>query len=698
MKRIIPALILILTVFLLVGCSDDDSGKYDYDFEIWGEITLWADFGDEERTERAIHWQENKDGALTLYLPSAMNEFYIWFDGANEVKIDGAGVKGGDLCALEDGNHILTAGKNGEKEYPFRIVRSKDVPAVIITTESGSMDAINSSEDHSVLEAGTVYIRSEFGETEFVGDMSEIRGRGNSSWQYEKKPYQFKLTESVQLFNMARSRTWLLLASHNDPTLIRNGVYFELAEKAGIKFTCDYTPCDVWANGLYLGSYLLCEKIDVDGGRVEITDLKKANDESDPKASTAEYKTENGMRWCDSKASPKDITGGYLLETDYSWRWEDEDCGFVTERGMYVVIKSPSNATYDQVKYIRDLVCDMEDALYSKDGKNSNGRHFTEYMDTDSLAAMQIIDELALRLDAGLSSFYFYKDSDKKGDGRIHFAPVWDFDYSNANTLSSVLCTDSWWWTAGINIAESNVPGWYASALAHEDYRKTLCDVYKKRFSTLLSTDKLMSGIDRASASAEMNFDLWDMTKLPTAYGYTEDHTREGALSVFSESLKKRITFLENTLGKGDFSGLAQPEFLDLPSDEKKAEAVLFVYGKGWMSGTQLYVFEPDSPVTRGMLALILANILEADTKDIALADFSDVKKGDWFAEAVAWCVKEGIFEEGGEFLPWQTVDATYLYNALSRASDKLAKAPEDPSAPVTRADLALELYLAFGQ
>ena len=404
------------------------------------------------------------------------------------------------------------------------------------------------------------------------------------------------------------------------------------------------------------------------------------------------------MRWCDSKAAPKDITGGYLLETDYSWRWEAEDCGFVTERGMYVVIKSPSNATYDQVKYIRDLVCDMENALYSKDGKNSKGKHFGEYMDTQSLAAMQIIDELALRLDAGLSSFYFYKDSDKNGDGKIRFAPVWDFDFSNANTLSSVLCTEDWWWTKGINIAEIGVPGWYATALTHEDYRDTLCKVYKERFLPFLSSNELISAVRDVSASAEMNFDLWDMTNLPTAYGYTEDHSREGAISVFTESFEKRISFLESTLGKGDFSGLDQPEFLDLPNEAQKSEAIRFVYQKGWMSSTQLYVFEPDTPVTRGMLAVVLTNILDADVKGTPLADFTDVKKGEWYAESVAWCVKQGIFEEGGEFSPRQTVDCSYLAKVLSLATGKAVNEPADPAAPVTRADLALELYLAFGE
>ncbi len=696
MKKIISILIFLLCAVLLISCSDEDEKNYEYDYDCWGDITLWADFTDEERTERAIRWQESKDGVPTLYLPSAMNEFYIWFDGANAVKIDGAGIRAGDLCALEDGEHVLNA---GDKEYTFRIMRSENIPAVVVTTESGSMDEINGSADHSVRESGTVYIRSEFGETEFVGDMAEIRGRGNSSWNYEKKPYQFKLAESVQLFNMAKSKTWLLLASHNDPSLIRNSFYFELAKKAGIEFTCDYTPCDVWANGVYLGSYLLCEKIDVDGGRVEITDLKKANEESDPDSAAVEYKTEDGMRWCDSDATPADPTGGYLLETDYSWRWEDEDCGFVTDKGMFVVIKSPSNATYDQVKYIRDLVCEMEDALYAKDGKNTLGKHFGEYMDPESLAAMQIIDELAMRLDAGLSSFYFYKDSDKVSDGLIHFAPVWDFDFSSGNTASSALCPADWWWTAGLNIAESGTPGWYAAALGHEDYRATLTKVYNERFSELLPFSKTADSLyETVSASAAMNFDLWDIKRLPATYAHPDCVDASSAASLFAEAVKKRTEFLGSTIARGNFSGVDQPAFYDLPDDPETAAAILYAADKGWMSGTELYTFDPDAPVTRGMLAVLLVNVLDGNAKGAPLADFEDVKEGQWYAESVGWCVERGIFAEGGEFLPWQTVDAAYLNEILSRASDRFANEAPEENTDVNRASLALALYRTFAE
>lgn len=700
MKKILSFLLPILCMMILVSCTDETEDAFIYDYSCWGDITLWADFTGEERTSRAIRWQENDDGPLSLYLPSAMNEFYIWFDGAEAVKIDGAGVRAGDLCAISDGEHTLTVGENGEKSYTFNVMRSADVPSVVITTASGSMDDVNASSDHSVYDSGSIYIRDESGNTEFMGDMAKIRGRGNSSWGYSKKSYQFKLAEKNSLFGMAETKTWLLLASHNDPSLIRNSFYFELAERTGIPFTCDYIPCDVWANGVYLGSYLLCEKIDIGDGRVEITDLEKANEEADPSIGNAEYETGDSMRWCTSSAEPDDITGGYLLETDYSWRWEDEDCGFVTKKGMYIVIKSPSNATYSEVKYIRDLVCEMEDALYADDGKNSLGKHYTEYIDTESLAAMQIIDELSMRLDAGLSSFYFYKDSDRKSDGLIRFAPIWDFDFSNGNTVSSASCPDDWWWTVDLNIAESRTPGWYAAASRHNGYRETLCKVYRERFADVLpeASEIIKSLSDKISASQSMNFDVWDFSSLPALYIPEECDTYDDMVAFFSESFEKRTAFLDSSLTQKTLTIPDQPVFYDLPDDAETAEAILYVYEKEWMSGTDLYTFAPDTPLTRGMLAVLLVNTLDGDASSAPLADFDDIKEGQWYTESVSWCVQQGIFDEGGSFLPWETVDAGYLYQTLSRTCDRIINEPSDSTLTVTRAIAALELYRAFGE
>ena len=41
-----------------------------------------------------------------------------------------------------------------------------------------------------------------------------------------------------------------------------------------------------------------------------------------------------------------------------------------------------------------------------------------------------------MNLDSGITSFYLYKDSDLTGDGKLHAAPVWDFDVALGNYTS----------------------------------------------------------------------------------------------------------------------------------------------------------------------------------------------------------------------------------------------------------------------
>ena len=50
----------------------------------------------------------------------------------------------------------------------------------------------------------------------------QIRGRGNSSWEYPKKPYKIKFDSRTSLLGMAKAKDYVLLAEYNDKSLIRN--------------------------------------------------------------------------------------------------------------------------------------------------------------------------------------------------------------------------------------------------------------------------------------------------------------------------------------------------------------------------------------------------------------------------------------------------------------------------------------------
>lgn len=179
--------------------------------------------------------------------------------------------------------------------------------------------------------------------------------------------------------------------------------------------------------------------------------------------------------------NPDDITGGYLIEY---MTVSEEPCNFTTDRGQQVDLKTVNSI--EQVNYIADFVQDMEDALYSDTGYNSKGKHYTEYIDLESAALMYLLQELSLNIDAGISSCFFYKDSDLNGDGKLHAAPVWDFDVAFGNLTNikdgvSMTSTDSVF--AGISKRyNSDYYTIIAQLAQHEEVQQEARRLWNERF------------------------------------------------------------------------------------------------------------------------------------------------------------------------------------------------------------------------
>src|SRR5699024_3239291 len=55
-----------------------------------------------------------------------------------------------------------------------------------------------------------------------------IRGRGNTTWTYPKKPYRMKLDEKTSLFGLPSYKNWILLAEYLDGSMLYNSVPFEM--------------------------------------------------------------------------------------------------------------------------------------------------------------------------------------------------------------------------------------------------------------------------------------------------------------------------------------------------------------------------------------------------------------------------------------------------------------------------------------
>lgn len=319
-------------------------------------------------------------------------------------------------------------------------VPNNGIPVLSITltgegeeSPSDAFDAINNSPDHSVGRAGTLSLSVPAG---YAGDYSaealqnlgpisieHMRGRGNSTWEENKKAYKIKLSKGADLLGMGSNKHWVLLANSMDASFLRNRVASYLGSALGLEFTPKMLPVDLVVNGNYNGSYFLSEHVRIGKTRVNIDELKPGDD-SEPA-----------------------ITGGYLLamtpkadepeENRITTAHEVQFCGDDPDFGP------DGSGTEAQKAYLAGYLQQVEDAIYGDGFADANGVRWDEYMDLVSTAKYWWVQELMGNSpDAYWTpSTYLYK----KRDGKLYWGPLWDFDQSANNATDGLTYTSTPW-------------------------------------------------------------------------------------------------------------------------------------------------------------------------------------------------------------------------------------------------------------
>lgn len=90
-------------------------------------------------------------------------------------------------------------------------------------------------------------------------------------------------------------------------------------------------------------------------------------------------------------------------------KYKAEISGFQSELlGDLYTIKSPQYASVEEAEYIKSLFDDMERAIVSEDGIDSEtGMSYLEYIDVRSFAQKYVIEELCKNNGAGATSSFF---------------------------------------------------------------------------------------------------------------------------------------------------------------------------------------------------------------------------------------------------------------------------------------------------
>ena len=339
----------------------------------------------------------------------------------------------------------------------FTIYHDTNLPTMSITTTKG-LSWVESGKENRDKSASVTLISSD-GKVEYADTEGgcEIKGRGNATWGYYKKPYQIKLSSKADLLGMGKAKTWILLANYVDQSQLHNALSFEFGELLGVPYNIDYEFVNLYIDGSYCGIYMLCEKVQIDSKRIDIEDLEKATEKANPSVDDlgslgnvlvtsgevirstilSSYTYTNGVE------SPDDITGGYLVELDNVWG-SNEPSRFTTENGLTYVVKSPEFVSREEMEYIASLFADMEEAIFSPDGYNGKGKHYTEYIDIDSFASVYAVQEMMKNWDAYNSSMFFFKDADKDGvTSKIFMGPLWDLDNALGNINFETYASDT---------------------------------------------------------------------------------------------------------------------------------------------------------------------------------------------------------------------------------------------------------------
>ena len=584
--------VLVLSVLFVFSASADETGI--------SALSVSFEAGNENLS---VNWWQG-EGQYYIFLPSDADTeaLKINFTASSEVTLDGETVESGADVKLEaDKTYTLIC---GETEYKVCVLKSENIPSLHVTTESGSMDAVHADKSHKEPAHITIIADDETVMSE--EELEYIKGRGNATWSFKKKPYNIKFEEKTDLFGMGKAKKWSLLANYLDPSLIHNSIAFDIADATGLKYTSKSIIVDLFINGDYYGNFLLCESVEVGKTRVDINDLEgdtedvndKDLDEYAPGGNQeTDYKKLKAgtQKWMKIPNNPENITGGYLLEYELPNRYVDEASGFVTNRNQTIVVKAPEYASEAQVKYISALYQEFEDAVFSPDGYNSKGKHYTEYIDVESFVTMYVFQEYIKNLDAGLTSFYLCKDKDSDV---FVAAPVWDFDNSlgrNYERYGTNAGNANGWWAGVIYNFTSNdikyLPTILSALYKQDDFFTLACDEWNSKFSPMLSNEyfaEVEALADEITASAVMNSIRWGIFT-NADYGTVAAEYKNHITNSLLKFMKQRKTFLDkgfasdsvrvlfdgnggkgNTFNEkavkvGDTYTLPKPEYTNLP-------------------------------------------------------------------------------------------------------------------------------------
>lgn len=387
------------------------TGEYDLSFASKNNLYVHGVVGNTDDKQAWQAWKDVK-GVKYFFLPSSTdkNSIDIYNTFADEVTVGTVAIPSNSVATISyELNKDYTVSYRSST-YTLRFMRSNAECAVYVNNS----ETFDGTDLYSYLcRQKSNYASASGAITDSDGNLfntpiKKIKGRGNTSWDKDKKSFNINYESALSVAGMDKTKKYSICANYQDDTLSRNRILYDLGDKVGLPYSPDSRYADFYINGEYIGSYQLCQKVEV-GKNALVTDI-----------TGEEYLKEDGTVAADFPFFIK-IDGG------------DDDFRIYTNNNSITVISPEMTSSDKNYNAVKNYITQKFNAMFS--ALKNNSSNLSELVDMDSFAKIFLINELSKNWDVGVGSFYFVYKQNSEGKWKFYASPPWDYDNSLGNCV-----------------------------------------------------------------------------------------------------------------------------------------------------------------------------------------------------------------------------------------------------------------------
>lgn len=442
---------------------------------------------------------ESPDGIYYVFLPSYtdLGKLKIVIPADVKVSLGETPITSGMNCTGFELETAYSLTVDGQYISELKFYQSANVATMFIDTLSGDIERVHKDKTYS--EQTSVMLYTDEGILDLSDSTAYIRGRGNLTWYYGKRPYLLTLSSEMDVLGMGAATKWILLANAADSTNLNNKLVMELASRTGQGWSPESRFVDLYINGEYRGLYLLTEKVEVGPSRLDI-----------------------------------DIpSGDFLCKIDLERRWSSLKNPIKTQHGRTVEISSPDPLTNGSKETVTAAVNQLEQIIMSNTDLSE-----LENFDLDSWVHRYLLDEISGNIDSDLVSSYFYSSN-----GVFYAGPIWDYDMTfgidnrNINPIAFI--------AKNTFKNRDDMSFYYPALYANESFYNRMVECYRTEFLPVLNQ---LIDEEIADLAAELE-QASKMNYYCTIKGWSDDRVR--TVDELISYLKARVTFLNDVWIEG---------------------------------------------------------------------------------------------------------------------------------------------------